>query len=538
MTEPDALSNPSDPATYWSRTNVAEAMPGVLTPLGWSVWGPVCEHACRRAFAATGALPRNEIGPPDRAEDRAYSIFYGRIALNVDFFFRMGESMPGTSGEAVVRNLLDFVPPNLTTQRSRRRYPVVAVQMPATFVAIPRRARRIRRQTESWYANEITSVSGLDLPGAQRAFSRARDVLMANTAPQSIAVMCGFQPVYEQLQKLATTTFGNDESGATALMRGYGSHAEAAMIEDLWACSRDRMHLDTFLQRHGYHGPEEGSIQAHVWRESPDPVIKLIESYRALPEDREPTQLQRGQATERAELERRLIAGLPRHRRPGARAVLALAHTYLPLRGVGKVSYLQPLDIARASARRIGQHLVQRNQIDEIDDVFYLTAEEITSTPPQEARTLVDQRKERRQHYLALDIPNYWQGNLDPEPLPQALTPSTAARDVRLQATPASPGVVEGIVRVVTDPSDVDIDLGDILVAHSTDPSWASLMYLASALVVDIGGIISHAAVVAREIGIPCVMGTGDGTRALRTGDRCRVDGSTGTVELLVPAPN
>jgi len=78
---------------------------------------------------------------------------------------------------------------------------------------------------------------------------------------------------------------------------------------------------------------------------------------------------------------------------------------------------------------------------------------------------------------------------------------------------------------------------GDILVAHTTDSSWASVMFLAGALVVDIGGQISHAAVIARELGVPCVMNTGVGTRTLRTGDRVRVDGSAGTVELLSPTP-
>jgi pyruvate,water dikinase len=537
MTESDALHNPSDPQTYWSRTNVAEAMPGVLTPLGWSVWGPVCEHACRRAFAATGALPRSEIRSPDRDQDRAYSIFYGRIALNVDFFFRMGESMPGTNGKAVVRNLLDFVPSDITGERSRRRYPVVAIQMPATFLAIPRRARRIRRRTEAWYTNELPRISNLDLAGAQRAFAGATAMLMENVAPQSIAVMCGFQPVYDQLQRLAGAAFESDDSSAAALMRGYGSHAEAAMISDLWACSRDRLDLDSFLRRHGYHGPEEGAIHSHVWREAPDPVIKLIESYRALPDDRDPGQLHDRQAAERTELEEALLARLPRSRRLEARAVMALAHTYLPLRGVGKVSYLQPLDIARAAARRIGQHLMDSDCIDEIDDVFFLTAAEISSTLPEDARKLIDRRKECREHYTTLDIPNFWQGDLHPAPLRAPDPAPGTTRSVRLQATAASAGVVEGNVRVVTDPSQVDVEPGDILVAHTTDPSWASVMYLASALVVDIGGIISHAAVVAREIGIPCVMGTGDGTRRLRTGDRCRVDGSTGTVELLSTCP-
>lgn len=85
----------------------------------------------------------------------------------------------------------------------------------------------------------------------------------------------------------------------------------------------------------------------------------------------------------------------------------------------------------------------------------------------------------------------------------------------------------------MTDPALAEMEPGDILVAHTTDPSWASLMFMAHALVVDIGGQLSHAAVVARELGIPCVMNTLDGTRLLRNGDRLRVDGGAGTVEIV-----
>src|SRR5438067_1886710 len=97
-----------------------------------------------------------------------------------------------------------------------------------------------------------------------------------------------------------------------------------------------------------------------------------------------------------------------------------------------------------------------------------------------------------------------------------------AGRDAIPQRTAACAG-----------PAAVDMESGDVLVAHTTDPSWASVMYPAGALVVEIGGQLSHAAVVARELGIPCVMGVADATRGIRDGDLVRVDGGTGTVEIL-----
>jgi phosphoenolpyruvate synthase/pyruvate phosphate dikinase len=99
-----------------------------------------------------------------------------------------------------------------------------------------------------------------------------------------------------------------------------------------------------------------------------------------------------------------------------------------------------------------------------------------------------------------------------------------------------STGVVEGTARVVADPAFTEVEPGEILVAPTTDPSWSSIMFVSSALVVDIGGALSHAAVVARELGIPCVVNTRSGSRTLRTGDRVRVDGGAGTVEVLEAA--
>lgn len=528
----DPLHGLSDPATYWSTTNVAEAMPGVQTPLGWTVWAPICELGIRTAFAATGALPRAEVVVPARPQDRTYNIFYGRAVLQVDFFFTIGNRVPGTDGAAVVKQWLDFVPPEFTATPSRRRYPVIAARMPVTFSRLPARTRAIRAATQRWYDREMSRVHGLDTEGSRQAFNAATQMLMDTMRQQATTVLCGVQPVFDQLERLIATEGGP----ASGLLRGYGSHEETRVVADLWACSRDRMTLEQFQTRHGYHGPGSGELAATVWREDPKALVKLIESYRRLRDDQDPTLGERAQVPERRRLEAELLAGLPFAHRAKARAILALAHRYLPLRGVGKVAFLQALDVCRATARRYGQHLTTGGVLAVPDDVFFLTRQEVTGALPPDAAELVEARRARWEHYRTLDLPSAWQGEPDPVPLAMAdptLTADGSGTPVVLTGTPGSPGIVEGTVRVVDDPNDVDIDEGDILVARTTDPSWASLMFLSGALVVDIGGSLSHAAIVGRELGIPCVMGTGNGTLVLRTGDHVRVDGGTGTVEVL-----
>ena len=98
---------------------------------------------------------------------------------------------------------------------------------------------------------------------------------------------------------------------------------------------------------------------------------------------------------------------------------------------------------------------------------------------------------------------------------------------------PVSPGTVEGIVRVVYDPSKTKLEHGEVLVCHGTDPSWTPLFLSACALVMEVGGLVTHGSIVAREVGIPAVVGLENVTDRLKTGQRVRVDGSNGVVEIL-----
>ncbi|MCL5677316.1 MAG: PEP-utilizing enzyme [Firmicutes bacterium] len=107
------------------------------------------------------------------------------------------------------------------------------------------------------------------------------------------------------------------------------------------------------------------------------------------------------------------------------------------------------------------------------------------------------------------------------------------AAEGALTGTSASPGVYEGRVRVILDPKGAKLEPGEILVAPGTDPAWTPLFLSAGALVMEIGGIMSHGSVVAREYGIPAVVGVAGATQLLRTGQRVRVDGETGQVKSL-----
>jgi pyruvate, water dikinase len=252
----DPVHGRSAPASYWSTANLAEAMPGVLTPLGWSVWGPASELGARDAFYAMGAIPAMERTIPSRVEDRFINIFYGRPAARVDYLASIGDRMPATSAEAIATQLLGSVPPGFVSRPTRKRYPFVAVRLPRTFVTMPAVVRRVRAETDAWWRAELARTPGLDAAGSRAQLEGGIARFRHTLSVQGTALIACIQGVYDQLSRLAAAA--GVDSGP--LMSGQGSHEETAVVEGLWAMSRGRLELDRFLDRHGYHGPGEGEI--------------------------------------------------------------------------------------------------------------------------------------------------------------------------------------------------------------------------------------------------------------------------------------
>lgn len=524
----DPLHPPRVPGGTWSTSNLGEALPGVATPMGWTLWGDMTVQGTLFGFHAIGVLSKAETVIAEAAEDRVLLPFFGRGAINVEMLGAFADRLPGTSGPLLAEQMLGRCPDHITAHPTYRRYPIIAWRLPLTFATMGVRIRRARAATQQWYEQVMPTVDGLDLAGATGVFTRACDSFQHNISVQAISLFGAIQPLYEQISSLAKRA-GMDPNG---LMGGYGSHAETEIVVDLWAAGRGEISLDELVRRHGYHGPFEGEVSARVWREDHGALERIIADYAALPDGRDPRRLAVDLVARRERLERDLLAALPAARRPIARLVLAAARKYIPTRGGAKVAFLQSTDIARASARRLGEIYVGRGTFDDPEDIFYHTVAEVSAGLPADTRDIVGRRRARRARFQELEIPESWIG----VPTPIVAADRGADDSSAVTGIGVSAGVIEGPVRVVHDPTFAEVEPEEILVAPTTDPSWAAVMYISRALVVDIGGALSHAAIVARELGIPCVVNTGDGSSRLSTGDWVRVDGTAGTVEILKKA--
>jgi pyruvate,water dikinase len=401
--------------------------------------------------------------------------------------------------------------------------------MPYTFFRIPSVLRSVAAETEDWWRRQIAAAPSLDHGAAVQLFSESTARFRRNVALQATTLFCVVQPIYDVLERLTTSAGVGD---MTSLAGGYGSVPETAVVADLWRASRGEIDLSVVVDRNGFHGPREGELLSQVWREDDTPLRRLVTEYALMDETRDPLRREAALRRHRVELEREILTALPGVRRPLARRVLRTASRVIPLRGIAKDAFLQASDTIRASARRIGELLAVEGTIAERDDVFFLCEAEIAGRRPDDIRGLIQRRRERYDHYLTLEVPTRWQG----DPVPVGAVPvvdggeSTSAA---INGVGVSPGVVEGLARVVIDPACSEVEPGEILVTPATDPSWSSIMFISAALVVDIGGALSHAAIVARELAVPCVVNTKTGSRSIRTGDRLRVDGAAGTVTIL-----
>lgn len=187
-------------------------------------------------------------------------------------------------------------------------------------------------------------------------------------------------------------------------------------------------------------------------------------------------------------------------------------------------------DELRAVVREWGARQVHAGRLVDVDDAFYLTLDELLA-PPSDALRRIEQRRADRERLRKVRMPAVVSGSWRPE---AAVDPVPEGK--QLHGFGVSPGVVEGLVRVLADDR-ADVEPGEVAVLRVADAGRTALIGPAAAIVTDLGGPLSRAAVVAREMGVPCVTGARDASARLAPGTLVRVDGTTGDVLVLAPAP-
>lgn len=538
MTVPyDPVRGSSEPNRCWTFTNISEATPDILSPLCWSVWGHVAQETLLASLAALGVLGSRDVQVWEDQNRNGTGVIYGRQAFNVDVMRELMSRIPGMDPDDFERDLLGTVRASAPTYpgASPLRIPIVAAKAPYTLFRSPGQIAANYAETTAWWRAEVLEVfRGAAAPKRSPIddLMHARDRFARSFYLHSFTrfVLTAIQgAVTKAAEKAGEPMLG------TAALSGQGGVTETELADDTWRLAHEQFDVDAFVARYGYRGPNEGNVYTRSWREQPDRVRAMAKAQAGRPDLMRPIIRSQRTMAESQEAATRLLRLTRPKDRAALKFVLARARNVIPRLEIGKAAYVMPLDGARAAARRLGIELVAAGRIDDIDDTFFMTIPElqqaVSGTLPQ-ARELVEFRRNARAEYREMRLPVHFTGMPAPAAADDTVRP--IGGQVELSGVASGGGSIEGRARVVLDPNDdVELEEGDILVCKFTDPSWAPLFTLAEALVIDLGGAASHGAVVAREMGIPYVIGTQVGTATIRDGDRLQVDGATNTVRIL-----
>jgi len=520
----------------WTNMIVGEVFPTATTPSTWSVWQDYF------SMLSMGDFPTIE-----RIAGRPY-LNYSLMYSFMLKIMRKHERVMSVSKDSVgVPPAGVDVPPFPVSWRT------------VLFQVLPQEARnelkkaRLRKSAPEFLAMVRERCQEL----GRRIESASGDELIALWTTEISPLWKEIHPLQDKMnEELNLLTrklkaeliklLGDNEANALlTTISSAGELASVGPLVGLFKLSRGELGREEYLHQYGHRGPHENELAEPRQYEDPDWLDRQLAEFRQSPVN-VPELLARRDAESTAvwaDIKRKLAS-------KEAQAIerkideVTEANT---LREATRAELTRIVDVIRKFFLRAGE-LAGLG-----DGVFFLTVDEVVDVLSGDASAVahIPTRREAYEKYRALPLLPAWiRGRFDPfrwaaDPNrrldvfdPQApISPAAPNTDGVVKGHPGSAGRVEGVVRRIDSPDEGDqLQPGEILVARTTNVGWTPLFPRAAAVVTDIGGSLSHAAIVARELGIPAVVGCGNATMRLKTGDRVRVDGGQGIVEILETA--
>jgi pyruvate,water dikinase len=295
--------------------------------------------------------------------------------------------------------------------------------------------------------------------------------------------------------------------------------------------------IEAYLDRYGMRCVGEIDITRPRWRERPATLVPVIlDNIRNIEPGAGRRRFEHGrQEAEKKEkdvLER--LRALPdgEQKADEAKRMIDRVRTFIGYREYPKYGIVSRYFVYKQALLEEAERLVQAHVLAETEDCFYLTFQELHDVvrTHQVDDRLIRQRKDDFTSYQALTPPRVLTSE------GEAVAGAYRRDDVpagALVGLPVSAGTIEGRARIIHDMAEADLEAGDILVTPHTDPGWSPLFVAIAGLVTEVGGLMTHGAVIAREYGVPAVVGVEHATRLIRDGQRIRVHGTDGYVEIL-----
>lgn len=533
----------SDRFPVYTRANAGEVLPDPCSPLGWTVcWEPGVVLGWRDSQIGAGTCDEHEV---DLVHPEVVGSFGGYLYINGSMARLFGARGPGLSPEmidAVYFGAHPDVPPYVAepwhdspSNTAKLGEWMVGVM---TADSLP---HLMADQAESKAARasrpDLSSLDETALIARMRSFIGA----MRRMFKHHLDTTAGTSIGPGALGQIAAAL--GDPSLALTLITSIGDVDSAAPSNAMWKLSRlpadsaeYKAGFAAFIDEFGSRGPNEWDIRSDVWETKPVLATALIDAMRAAPDSESPEiRNERNAATRRAAEAkvREALAGQPEVLGQFEMA-LRSSHVFLAGRERAKTNIIKVLHEVRMAAFAMAARTGYTNS-----QICMLLNDELDAfaNDPDEFRARLAQRERQYLELFQLEPPFIVHRSVPPlsewSRKGESRATHVATGEV-LTGMSGAPGTYTGKARVILDPADpLALEPGEVLIAPLTDPAWTPLFVPAGAVVVNVGALVSHAIIVSRELGIPCVVSVTDATERIPDGATITVDGTAGTVTVV-----
>ena len=575
-----ASTKTSDRYPIWTRANVGEVFPD---PVALSTFDfafqnedgiQISELGFRDAYIRIGAFNESEFDPDNPV---FLGVFGGYTYLNASLMRIFGERAPGLSAQDIDEAFFGVQPgipayeqhPDDPSAEAEARIGEVFLWALTTpdlpdVLEQEQRVNALRSQRPDFGSmgdHEIVDwIESFLNGGFRELFAQHIFISFLTTLPMGIVsavceavgrptdamkIMAGLGDVESAAPSMAMWELGRLAAASEMVNAAFENEIEG--LNDRLRASNDPevenfvSAFEQFLWSYGSRGPNEWEISCPTWETTPDLALAAIDRMRVSPTSAAPQDHQSQLANDRqrivAEISE-MLEGDPETQGQ----FLAGAHSasvLMPGRERTKTNCVKFIQEARMAARELGLRMVERGLYPEITSFAMLRfAEQHQAIDDADGwREIIEQRQAMFDLAAAKQEPFVIVGESEPLstwPERGSVSVEPLQPGDSIQGLSGCPGVSEGRARVILDSHDpTALEPGDVLVAPLTDPSWTPLFVPAAGVVVDVGAALSHAIIVSRELGIPCVVSATDATKRIPDGAMIQVNGDTGVVTVL-----
>jgi pyruvate,water dikinase len=564
-----------DQRQIWTNANTGEVIPDVVTPITWSMVELFAKKFYDSFFGWFGFdLEDNPIG--DLVAGRAYfniNTFTG-VAKHIPkrFQLNVNDILGGEHKDMFEKGLLDIPQENIPDIKFS--FIKFITNMPVFIFSflfygdknIKSYISRLSAGSDYLESLQFDTIGENELAAT---FNSAMEQAFEFEPKGSVSIIRGFH-CYIMLNNVCKKWL-KDGTLTGRLLVGAGDMEDAQAGIELWKLAQEAHKLqevekiilsggcwrdienkiaeniggkeflkswDTFMVRHGHHTRGEGELFNPRWSEEPDYILKLIVGYIKdiegcnLIESQNRQKLESQRLFEQScrQLKNSLKRFLFKYLLGGTKQGVAFRENW-------KNQMIRRMALVRKMLLWFGRELEKRGVIEKTDDIFFLEYQEIGAVFQGKAnfnvKKVIARRKAEYEKNKSIVPPKVVMGKFDPDNFVPDKEDINANTKI-LSGLAVSPGIVTGMARVILRAdTNESVKAGEILVAPFTDPGWTPYFITAAGIVMDLGGLLSHGSIIAREYGIPAVVNVGSATKIIQTGQMLEVDGNKGIVRLL-----